>query len=127
MDKMNKKRILVVEDEIELVKAIQIRLEQAGYEVLTAYDGHEALDKTRKEKIDLIILDLMIPKIDGYKVCRILKFDKKYKQIPIIMLSARAQESDIKLGTEVYADAYIIKPFDHQLVISKIRELLKEK
>jgi DNA-binding response OmpR family regulator len=127
MDKMNKKRILVVEDEIELVKAIQIRLEQAGYEVLTAYDGQEALDKTRKEKIDLIILDLMIPKIDGYKVCRILKFDKKYKQIPIIMLSARAQESDIKLGTEVYADAYIIKPFDHQLVISKIRELLKEK
>jgi DNA-binding response OmpR family regulator len=124
---MGKKRILVVEDELELIKAMQIRLEQAGYEVLIASDGQQALDKIHKEKVDLIILDLMIPKIDGYKVCRLLKFDKKYKQIPIIMLSARAQESDIKLSTEVYADAYIIKPFDHKVVISKIKELLKEK
>ena len=84
---MPKKRILVVDDEVELVKAIQIRLEQADYEVIVAYDGQEALEKARKEKPDLIVLDLMLPKIDGYKVCRMLKFDDKYKQIPIIMLT----------------------------------------
>lgn len=123
---MPKKRILVVEDELELVKAIQIRLEQAGYEALFAYDGQEGLEKARKEKPDLILLDLMLPKIDGYKVCRMLKFDEKYKKIPIIMLTARAQESDEKLGLETGADTYITKPFQHEVVLAKIKELLKE-
>ena len=76
------KRILVIDDEPELVKAIQIRLEQAGYETLIAYDGMEGLDKARKEKPDLILLDLMLPKMDGYKVCALLKRDKKYSKIP---------------------------------------------
>lgn len=123
---MAKKRILVVEDETELVKAIQIRLEQAGYEILVAYDGMEALDKARKEKPDLIVLDLMLPKMDGYKVCAMLKRDTKYNKIPIIILTARAQETDEKLGLELGADVYITKPFNHQVVISKIKELLKE-
>ena len=123
---MANKRILVVEDEAELVKAIQIRLEQAGYETLVAYDGMEALDKAHKEKPDLIILDLMLPKMDGYKVCRMLKFDEKYKKIPIIMLTARAQDSDEKLGLETGADAFITKPFQHEAVLAKIKELLKE-
>jgi DNA-binding response OmpR family regulator len=120
------KRILVVDDEPELVKAIQIRLEQAGYEVLSADDGQEGLEKARKESPDLILLDLMLPKMDGYKVCRMLKFDEKYKQIPIIMLTARAQESDAALGLETGADAFIIKPFQHEAVLAKIKELLKE-
>ena len=123
---MNKKRILVVDDEDEMVKAIQIRLERADYEVLVAYDGMEALDKAHREKPDLIILDLMLPKIDGYKICRMLKFDKKYKKIPIVMLTARARESDEKLGLETGADAYITKPFQHEVVLAKIKELLKE-
>lgn len=121
---MPKKRILVVDDEFELVKAIQIRLEQADYDVIVAYDGQEALEKARKEKPDLIVLDLMLPKIDGYKVCRMLKFDDKYKQIPIIMLTARGQESDQKTGYETGADAYMTKPFQHEVVLAKIKELL---
>lgn len=123
---MTKKRILVVDDELELVTAIEIRLNTAGYEVLIANDGQQALDKARKEIPDLIILDLMLPKMDGYKVCALLKRDTKYGKIPIIMLTARAQESDAQMGKEVGADAYITKPFDHKVVMAKIKELLGE-
>ena len=121
---MAKKRILVVDDEHELVEALQIRLGTAGHDVLAAYDGQEGLAKAQKEKPDLIILDLMLPKIDGYKICRMLKFDEKYKQIPIIMLTARAQESDKKTGYETGADAYFTKPFQHIVMLAKIKELL---
>jgi len=121
---MTKRKILVVEDEAELTGAIRIRLEQAGYEVLTAYDGQEGLEKARAENPDLIVLDLMLPKIDGYKVCRMLKFDEKYKKIPVVMLTARAQEKDEDLGYEVGADAFITKPFKYQVLLAKIAELL---
>lgn len=121
---MANKRILVIEDERELVKVLQIRLEAAGYDVLAAYDGQEGLAKAQKEKPDLIILDLMLPKIDGYKICRMLKFDEKYKQIPIIILTARAQKSDEKTAYETGADAYITKPFQHTIVLAKIEELI---
>jgi DNA-binding response OmpR family regulator len=121
---MTKKKILVVEDEAELTGAIRIRLEQAGYEVLTAYDGQEGLEKARAENPDLIILDLMLPKLDGYKVCRMLKFDEKYRKIPVVMLTARAQEKDEDLGYEVGADAFITKPFKYQVLLAKITELL---
>lgn len=124
---MGKKRILIVEDEYQLVKAIQIRLEREGYEVLTAMDGQEALDKARKEIPDLILMDIMLPKIEGYKVCGLLKFDARYKHIPIIILTAKAQKSDEEMGLQVGADAYITKPFERGMVISKIKELLKEK
>lgn len=123
---MAAKRILLVDDETQLVEMVKIRLEASDYEVLCAYDGQEALDKARKEKPDLIILDLMLPKIDGYKVCRMLKFDEKYKNIPIILFSARAQETDVKLGKEVGAEAYITKPFDPPSLLEKIKELLQE-
>ncbi|MDD5097872.1 MAG: response regulator [Candidatus Omnitrophica bacterium] len=118
-------RILVVDDEIDLVGMLTMRLEANDYEVFSAYDGQDGLDKARALKPDLIILDLMLPKIDGYKVCRMLKFDEKYKQIPIILFTARAQESDIKLGKEVGADAYLTKPFEPDILLGKIRELLK--
>lgn len=123
---MAKKRILLVDDEPELVDMVKIRLESNGYEVSTAYEGQEALDKARKVKPDLIILDLMLPKIDGYKVCRLLKFDEKYKHIPILMFTARAQDSDKKIGAEVGADDYVTKPFEPQVLLGKIKELLKE-
>jgi len=123
---MAKKRILLVDDEAELVRMMEIGLEQADYEILVAYDGLAALDKARKEKPDLIILDLMLPKMDGYKVCGLLKADARYNKIPIIMFTARAQESDKKTGEDVGADAYITKPFDHQVLLGKIKELLKE-
>jgi len=124
---MPTKRILVVDDETELVKAIEIRLKAAEYEVLTAYDGQEGLDKAKKEKPNLIILDLMLPKMDGYKVCGLLKADTRYNKIPIIMFTARAQESDKQMGKEVGADAYITKPFDAKVLLAKISNLLKNK
>jgi DNA-binding response OmpR family regulator len=122
---MIKKRILLVDDEIELVDMLTMRLEANDYAVSSAGDGQEGLDKARSLKPDLIILDLMLPKLDGYKVCRMLKFDEKYKQIPIILFTARAQESDVKLGKEVGADAYLTKPFEPTILLSKITELLK--
>jgi DNA-binding response OmpR family regulator len=121
---MDKKRILIIDDENDIVYMVKVRLESSGFEVLEAYDGQAGLESARKEKPDLIILDLMLPKLDGYKVCRMLKFDEKYKHIPIIMFTARAQEDDKKTGQEVGADAYITKPFEPDLLLSKINELL---
>lgn len=123
---MNKKKILLVEDEKVLIETVTLRLEANGYEVISAYDGFEGLEKAKKEKPDLIILDLMLPKMDGYKVCGLLKADTRYNKIPIIMFTARAQESDKKMGQEVGADAYITKPFEPQALLEKIRQLLKE-
>lgn len=123
---MNKKRILLVDDEVDLAEMVKLRLEANGYEVLLAYDGQEALDKARKEKPDLIILDLMLPKMDGFKVCGLLKNDSRYAKIPIIMFSARAQEESKKLGKELGAEAYITKPFEPQVLLSKIKELINK-
>jgi len=123
---MPKKRILLIEDEADMVYALNLQLEAVNFEVLSACDGQAGLDMARKEKPDLIILDLMLPKIDGYKICRLLKFDEKYKKIPIIMFTARAQEQDKKLGQEVGADAYITKPFDSKVLLDKISALLKK-
>jgi len=109
-----------------MIYAVQMQLEAGNFKVLTARDGQEGLDQARKEKPDLIILDLMLPRIDGYKVCRMLKFDEKYKDIPIIMYTARAQEADEKLGFEVGADAYLTKPFDPKKLLAKIKELLEK-
>lgn len=119
------KKILIVDDEDHIVEMLKLRLETLGYEVVTACDGEAGLKLSRESKPDLIILDLMLPKIDGYKVCRMLKFDEKYKHIPIIMFTARAQDSDVKMGKEVGADAYITKPFDSKILLEKIGELLK--
>ena len=123
---MNKKKILLVDDERDMVFAVKLQLEADGFDVLTAADGQEALDKARRENPDLIILDLMLPKMDGYKVCRMLKFDKKYKKIPIIIFTARIQQSDEKLGYEVGADVYLTKPFEPKALRAKIQELLQK-
>ncbi len=123
-NKNDKKKILLVEDEKDMAYAVTLQLEAKGYEIITASDGREGLEKARTKKPDLIILDLMLPKIDGYKVCRMLKFDDKYKNIPIILFTARAQDSDKKVGKEVGADAYITKPFEPSALLDKIRELL---
>ncbi len=122
--KNNKKRILLIEDEKDMAYAVTLQLEAKGYEVITAFDGRDGLDKARTKKPDLIILDLMLPKIDGYKVCRMLKFDNKYQNIPIILFTARAQDSDKKIGRDVGADVYITKPFEPSVLLDKIRELL---
>ncbi len=123
---MAKNKILLVEDDSYLVKAITIRLEANNFEVVAAIDGEEGLAKARSEKPDLIILDVMLPKMDGFDVCRKLKIDNQYKNIPIIMLTAKFQPSDIRFGQGVGADAYMTKPFDSQALLAKIEELLKK-
>ena len=120
------KKILVVDDEAQLVDMVKIRLEANNYLVLTAFDGQEGLEKAYKDNPDLIILDLMLPQMDGYKVCGLLKADTRYNKIPIIMFTARAQDSDKKMGEKVGADAYITKPFEPEELIAKIKALLKE-
>lgn len=121
----SKKRILVVDDEPDFLMAIKAMLEANGFEVISATDGQEGLNIARLEKPDLIVLDLMLPKMDGYKVCRFLKFDEKYRAIPIIMLTARGQEDDKQLGKEMGADFYIVKSERPEILLNKINEFLK--
>ncbi len=120
------KKILIVDDEPDLLEMVQISLETEGYECIVAYDGFRALDRAHKEKPDLIILDVMLPGLNGYKICRLLKFDEQYKHIPIIMLTAEAQEKDRLTGEETGADYYMTKPFSSDKLIAKIAEFLGE-
>ena len=116
----DKKRIMIVDDETDLVETLTYRLEASDYEVLTAYDGQQGLDKVRAERPDIILLDVMMPKLDGYHVCRLLKSDEEFKNIPIIMLTARGQEQDIKKGKDCGADDYLTKPFESAQLLDKI-------
>ncbi|HOY09046.1 MAG TPA: response regulator [Candidatus Omnitrophota bacterium] len=120
------KTVLVIDDEKDMVFGLQMMFEANNFEVVTAFDGQEALNKARQIKPDIIILDLMLPKIDGYRVCRMLKFDEKYRKTPIIMLTARTSAEDKKIGMDVGADAYVVKPFDQQVFMAKVTELLKQ-
>jgi len=117
-------KILVVEDESHMLQRIKIRLEANSYEVITASDGQEGLNKAREERPDLIILDIMLPKLDGYQVCRMLKFHKKYSKIPIIMLTALGQKDDREWGGKVNADMYMTKPFQAEELLEKIKSLI---
>ncbi len=121
-----KKRILVIEDDMHILAVLQKRLESAGYEVITASGGKEGFRKARMENPHLIILDLILPEMDGYEICNFLKKDKKYKEIPIIILSARSQERDIEEAKKAGAEAYFTKPFNHEELLAKIKELMGE-
>jgi DNA-binding response OmpR family regulator len=121
-----KKKILIIDDEKDLVETLTFRLEAIGYEVIPAYDGQEGLNKIRKEKPDLVLLDVMMPKMDGYQLARIVKFDVNFKDIPIIMLTARGQDKDKATGQQVGADAYVTKPFDSKELLKTIEDLLKK-
>lgn len=124
---MEKKKILLVDDEVDFAEVLRVRLEDNGYEVIVAYNGEEGLERAEKEDPDLIILDIMLPKISGFDVCRKLKIDENFKQIPIIMFSAKFQSNDINFGMAMGADAYITKPFEPRVLIEKMRELLDKK
>ena len=119
-----KPRILLVDDEPSIVKMVGKRLEIEGFEVVVAVDGQEGLTKAQAEHPDLIILDLMLPKLNGYEVCTMLKQDTRYQRIPIVLFTAKAQEKDEKLGMECGANAYVRKPFRAQELLEKIRGLL---
>lgn len=123
-EKMQK--ILVVDDEPDVASLLTLMLKSQGYEVITAGDGQDALEKARSEKPNLIVLDIMLPKLDGYKVARMLKFDENFSHIPIIMVTAKVQEKDKKIGIETGADAYVTKPFDTTALLEKIKETLSK-
>jgi len=118
-----KKRILVVDDEPDVQAIVGARLGAMGFEILTAKDGQEGLDLARREFPDVILLDLMLPKLDGYKVCRMLKFDKAFERIPVIIFSAKGSDADKKLAEEAGADAYMVKPLNIPLFTETIHRL----
>ncbi len=120
-----KRKILVVDDEADLLDLISYNLTKEGFEVSTASDGEEALSEIRKTRYDLIVLDLMLPGIQGMELCRILRSDPKTDTIPIIMLTAKGEEVDRVLGLEVGADDYITKPFSPRELIARIRAVLR--
>lgn len=119
------KKILIVDDEQDIVESLKFVLESSDYSCYTAFNGEDGL-KLAKELIpDLIILDVMMPKINGYKISRLLKYDSKYKNIPILMITARSQEEDKLIGEETGADEYITKPFDLDNVLKIVDKYLK--
>ena len=106
------KTILVVDDERHIVRLVEVNLERAGYEVTTAYDGVEALEAVQAKVPDMIILDVMMPRMDGFETLKKLRADDKSKEIPVIMLTAKAQDADIFKGWSSGVDSYLTKPFN---------------
>jgi two-component system alkaline phosphatase synthesis response regulator PhoP len=125
MINMANEKILVVDDEQDILDLVNYNLQKEGYKVTLVTSGEKAVEETRKNLYDLILLDLMLPGIDGLEVCRSLKYDQKTKDIPIIMLTAKGEESDIVIGLELGAEDYITKPFGPKVLIARIRNLLR--
>jgi len=121
---MAKGKILVVDDEIYIVHILDFSLGMEGYEVVTALDGEQALEKAGAEHPDLIVLDIMMPKLDGYETCKMLKSEAATREIPVILLSAKGRNVDQKIGFEVGADDYITKPFSPRKLVERINALL---
>jgi len=119
-------RILVVDDEKLSTRMVQVLLESNWHEIIIARDGQEGLAKVKTENLDLIILDVMMPGMNGLQVCRTLKNNYNYRTIPIIILSTLGKEDDIKAGKEAGADAYIAKPYDATILLAQVEELLNK-
>ncbi len=119
------RKILVVDDEVNIRELISYNLGQEGYEVLKASEGREAEQIVAEKEVDLIILDLMLPEIDGLTLCRRLKSSKRFQQIPIIMLTARNEETDKVVGLELGADDYITKPFGIRELVARVRAVIR--
>jgi DNA-binding response OmpR family regulator len=124
---MAKGRLLVIDDERDFVDTISERLGAKGFSILRAFDGKEGMERAHSEKPDLVILDIAMPQMNGYDVCRKLKLDKDFKDTPIIMLTAKFQPNDIEFAKEMGADAYLTKPLELELLLNKVNELLKIK
>jgi len=123
---MSSVRVLAVDDSPTILEMIQAILVAGGYEVITATDGQEALNAARSEAPDLILLDVMLPKLDGYRVCRLLKFDQKFKSIPIIMLTSKSEEQSVVTGIRTGADQYLTKPIEPERLLSAVAEELNK-
>ncbi|WP_321430362.1 response regulator [uncultured Methanolobus sp.] len=120
-----RQKVLIVDDEMDALMALKVALEAEGYNVAEAKDGHEALDKVHSEIPDVILLDLMIPGIDGFEVCRQLKSDDVYRHIPVIMLTARGEIDDKVEGIELGADDYVTKPFNLKELKARVKMVLR--
>ena len=118
------KKILIVEDEPDFRVALRMRLEANGYDIIEADDGMKGLDAVRRQNPDLIILDVMLPKMNGFKLARLLKYSAKYKHVPLMMLTVMSQASDRKMGQAVGADAYMTKPYQPQELLNTIATLI---
>ena len=122
---MKKKKIIVVEDEPDLVDVVTYNLQREGYLVLTAQRGDEGLNLIRSERPDLVLLDLMLPGMDGLSICRQMKSDSSLSEIPIIIASAKGEESDVVIGLEMGADDYLAKPFSPRELLARIKAVLR--
>ena len=124
---MTERKVLVVDDEVNITQIMEFSIGAEGYQVVTAANGEEAINKARKEQPNLIILDIMMPKVDGYEVCRVLKRDPLTKRIPVILLTAKGREIDKRLGYQVGASDYVVKPFSPSQLIEKVNSYLYSK
>jgi len=122
---MSKEKILIVEDEKDIIEMVRYNLEKEGYSALRAHNGYDGVSLAKKERPGLVILDLMLPDIDGFEVCRLLKKNDITNRIPIIMLTAKSRESDRVAGLELGADDYVTKPFSPRELIARIRAVLR--
>ena len=122
---MAQKTILIVEDDKNIAKLVKYNLEKAGYQCLTTITGEEALDIAHSRSVDLMILDIMLPKMDGLEVCRNIKTDEERNHIPVIMLTAKGEEVDRVVGFELGADDYVVKPFSPRELVLRVKALLK--
>lgn len=122
---MAKGKILIVEDDRDIVEMVEYNLQEEGYVTISALNGEDGINLARREQPDLIILDIMLPVIDGFEVCRTLKSDDKTSHIPIIILSAKSQETDKVVGLELGADDYVTKPFSPRELIARIRAIMR--
>ena len=125
IEKMNQKNILIIDDEKFFIEPVSLILKKYGYEVNFALDGINGLHRARTENPDLILLDLMLPGINGYQLCSLLKFDSKYKDIPIIIISAKDSENMRFLVEKSGADYMLAKPIDLELLLQKVEDVLK--
>ena len=122
---MSKDSVLIVEDDPDIVELLQYTLEREGYPVMVAQNGEKGLAEARRRKPGLIVLDLMLPGLDGLEICKALKAEDATKGIPIVMLTAKGEESDIVLGLEFGADDYVKKPFSPRELVARIRTVLR--
>lgn len=122
---MAKETVLIIEDERNIVELVKYNLEAAGFRVLTAARGDTGLETARKQKPDLIVLDLMLPEIDGLEICKILKRNDPTANIPILMLTAKSQETDKIVGLELGADDYVTKPFSPKELVARVKAILR--
>ena len=118
-------KILIVDDEVDFLKILKLRLEANGYEVTTALDGQEALEKIKSENPNVVILDIMLPKLNGEEVCRGIRRDPVFNKIPIIMLTGKDTDVDHIVGRVIGADIYLTKPCDSEKLIGAIKKVLR--